>query len=362
MVLIKGGTTTIGGGYQYEILGDRIHYLGHDLHFDSLNASNRALGEEPAPNNPTLQVTVADFYLSPTEVSNGEYLTFLIDSLLPPRKKDALQKHLKSNKKADRDAVSELLELVYKEAGQTALMPDDESWTEVAGFAFGEPLQSDYFKHPAYADYPVVGVTWFQARAYCAWLSRSVNAERARKNMPPLPDFRLPTEVEWEYAARGMAPQASEFGSKSTKVDQKALLSAYPWTGPQLFDAKAKPRANIRFEKHDFSSDEFNYTAPVRTYAPNGFGLYNMAGNVSEWVEDVFRIRQYSNPKTGFEGPGIQLDYGSIDVRNNPRVIKGGSWADYHFAAMCGSRSGIYQDDSSVRVGFRVARSWVRSE
>jgi formylglycine-generating enzyme required for sulfatase activity len=353
MVLVNGGTTVLGGDYQYEIRNNHIHYLGHDRSFDSLNSQNTALGEIPAPNNPTLQVTVADFYLSPTEVTNREYREFLIDSLLSENEKIAFRKLLQNPREKELELLSKTMQKVYKEAGLVGLMPKNEVWRREFGYSYSEPLAVPYFQHPAFDEYPVVGISWIQAKIFCGWLSRANNATRLAKNLPSQPDFRLPTEMEWEFACRGVLPLSEGSTPTKGKKKQDGQEVVYPWPGNRVIDKNGKYRANIRTESKDYD-DEYPYTAPVTAYDPNKFGLYNMAGNVSEWVEDVFRINEFRS-----DDSGIVPDYGGIDVRKNPRVIKGGSWADFQFAAMCGSRSGFYQNEVSARVGFRVAMTKV---
>ena len=339
MALIPGGTFIMGEGYNYEIKGAFMHYLGEDLTFTQLNQNGVAIGEVPMPNVTSRQVTVSSFYLSEREVSNLDYRTFLIDSLLTTQEAIA---YYKAEKKAAKDP--ETFALLWRNlvdrALATALYPDTACWTNDFVFAYNDPLSKNYFSHPAFDDYPVVGVTWAQAKAYCAWASRVVNLERERKGKPALPNFRLPTEAEFEYAALGRLPNA----------DNKPVSGVYPWEGTRVWDEKGKFLANIKTDQGNYIDDNYEYTAPVKSFPPNAWGLHDMAGNVAEWVEDVFRVEHPYN-----EAGNELFRYQERVPESGYRVAKGGSWAEYKYGAMCGSRTGMDPDKGHSRVGFRLA-------
>ena len=156
---------------------------------------------------------------------------------------------------------------------------------------------------------PVVGVSWHDAQAYCQWLTRETGVVH-----------RLPTEAEWEAAARGgLAGQP------------------YPW-GRDLPDAGGRYRAN--YDPSDFADDGFALTAPVASFPPNGYGLFDMAGNVSEWCAD-----QGSSPGGG--GPFAAPNY---------RVRKGGSWRSRARDLRCAARKLSPPDTADGFIGFRVQR------
>lgn len=346
LVEIPGGQFSMGGGYQYEVRDWRMHYIGQDTAFDQHNRDGVAIGEVPAPNNPERRVAMGAFFIARHEVSNRQYHEFLIDSLLKGEAQTQFRKIVEApRKKRDDDLVAHKWRELYRRAAEQNILPDTNCWQTNFAVAYNEPLVKNYFQHPAFAEYPVVGVSWEQARAYCQWLTGVNNATRARKNLPPQPAYRLPTEAEWEYAARG---------GLSSQAEGRMIRHLYPWPGPDVRDEKGRFRANIKTDHGDYTGDGYTYACPVTSFAPNGFGLYNMAGNVSEWVEDVFRVVTSENP------PGMAPIRPSTPDRAVKRVAKGGSWADYKYAARCGSRAGFDNGVGNARVGFRVAR--IKSE
>ena len=280
-------------------------------------------------NNIPKGVTVSSFYLDETEVRNVDYLEYLF----------WLERVYGSN--YDNGSYPE----VYWNA-----LPDTNVWRDK--LAFNEPLVEHYLRHPAYHQYPVVGVSWEQAVDYCAWRTDRVNERilidngylwedpdqvdenvfttesylmgqyegRIRRILPNLkqgvhnynkkagrdreavrivqerdgilfPAFRLPTEAEWEYAALGLVNNTED-----ENIDERRL---YPWDGDGVRNAANKNKGEIianfkrgRGDNMGIASklnDNADIPGPTRTYWPNGFGLYNMAGNVSEWVMDVYR-------------------------------------------------------------------------
>jgi sulfatase modifying factor 1 len=144
--------------------------------------------------------------------------------------------------------------------------PDTTVWIKDFNYSYNDPMHQEYFAHQAYDEYPVVGVSWQQAKAFCHWRTKKKNAyQRTRKNLGLVPAFRLPTEAEWEYAARGGLDYAK-----------------YPWGGPSTTSDRGCFLANFKPVRGDYAADGALYTVEAMSYNPNGFGLYNMAGNVSE--------------------------------------------------------------------------------
>lgn len=179
------------------------------------------------------------------------------------------------------------------------------------------------WKNPGWTvttDQPVVMVSWNDAQAFVEWLS-------AKEKLP----YKLPTEAQWEYAARGGLPN-----------------SQFPW-GDQLPDGR---RANYADKNTDFdwrdrtSDDGYKYVAPVGSYESNGYGLYDMAGNALEWVRDYYGEDYYKfSPELDPEGPG----HGEL------RVMKGGEWTFGPVNLRCAFRGWSRPDMAFQNGGFRVA-------
>ncbi len=349
LVFIEGGTFTMG-----KVQDDPMH--------DWNNSPN--------------QQHVQSFYMDETEVTNlmySEYLDWL-KKLFPPSEEN------------------------YKNIYNGAI-PDTLVWRNRLGYA--EVMTNNYLRHPAFADYPVVGVSWKQAVEFCNWRTDRVNEQileekgfitrdakygveagktfnsqtylnsptlsyggndsitrqskstqaRIKRNKDSiniyvqrkdgilLPDYRLPTEAEWEYAALGLV------GIRNYNVYRGR--KKYPWEGQYTRSGNRKSKgdqlANFKQGDGDYggiagwSDDGADITAEVKSYDPNGYGLYDMAGNVAEWVADVyrpivddefsdfnyFRGNQYTKDFIGNDGRVKIVTADSIvyDTLNNGKLI-----------------------------------------
>ena len=409
LILIEGGTFSMGRTEQ-------------DVTIDWDNISRR--------------VTVASFYMDETEVRNIDWLEYLYW--------------------LDRVYGADYPE-VYKRA-----LPDTLVWRD--RLAFNEPYVEHYLRHPSYQQYPVVGVNWLQTNDFCAWRTDRVNEiiliregilrvnpaqvnednfntdayfagqyeglvkgdlEDINPNRDTrkvrmedgimLPRYRLPTEVEFEYAALGLIG--------NTVYERVTERKLYPWNGHIVRNAdednKGQMMANFKRGRGDnmgtagFLNDNADVPAPVKSYWPNDYGLYNMAGNVSEWVMDVyrplahedvsdfnsFRGNRFQTQQRDEEGQIVEKDtlghitwrevsdtldnlqdrrnYRASDnksyvdgdveseitynygvatmVNDKARIYKGGSWKDRAYWLSPGTRRFLDEKQSTDDIGFRCA-------
>ncbi|MCD6355091.1 MAG: SUMF1/EgtB/PvdO family nonheme iron enzyme [Prolixibacteraceae bacterium] len=451
----KGGTSrTTGWAYNSEETGNIPYQSGYEqetgpgLVFIQGGTFTMGRVEQDVMyrwDNHPRRVTVASFYMDETEVSNQDYREYVhwLNRMYPGNK-----------------------------AKIESALPDTAQWR--SELAYNEPYVNNYFRHPAYSDYPVVGVSWLQADAYCSWRTDRVNEQilvskgilqhdntqggqnifttdtylaglyqgtdgkKPQENPDgttrrikwedgiALPSYRLPTEAEWEYAAYGLIGNAE--GELLT--DRKL----YPWNGTYLRESskpdKGKMKANFVRGRGDMMgmagalNDNADITAPVFSYEPNDYGLYCMAGNVNEWVADVYRPMSFydveefdpfrgnviTEYKRDQNGSLVRNEFGELvkdtiaDYRNyedgdtnsqmvesgdwnaeknnttdkmyikdnrpgyfsslisdKVRVYKGGSWKDRPYWLVPGTRRYLDESKAQNDLGFRCAMTHVGS-
>jgi len=215
------------------------------------------------------------------------------------------------------------------------IYPDTLCWVRDFAYSYNEPMAKKYYSHPAFGNYPVVGISWKQATAFCEWRTQYLNGFLESKKRMTESDFRLPTEAQWEYAARGGRSQ-----------------SPYPWGGPYLRNRKGCLLANFKPGRGNYPEDGGFYTVRADAYWPNDFGLYNMSGNVAEWTSSLFYEGSYSfqhdmNPEVRWNAKE------SDPPRMKRKVTRGGSWKDVGYYLQTSARNYEYQDTTKSYIGFR---------
>jgi len=219
--------------------------------------------------------------------------------------------------------------------------PDTLCWIRDFTYSLNDPQASIYFWHPSFDDYPVVGVSWVQARAFSVWRTDYMNTALRKNGIPDVQAYRLPTETEWEYAARG-------------GLD----LSMYPWGGPYTRNYKGCFLANFKPLRGNYVDDGSVYAAKVGSYEPNEYGLYDMSGNVAEWTTTAYHPSSYIF--THDLNPNYEYNAKPQDPPVMKRkVIRGGSWKDIAYFLQTSSRDYEYQDSTKPYVGFRNVRSYI---
>ena len=281
--------------------------------------------------------------------------------------------------------------------------PDTLQWVKENNQLYLDPFTFMYFWHPAYDNYPVVGISWDQANAYCHW-----KTEQLKNKIPTdkihfkIPQFRLPTELEWEFAATGSNTSFPDY------------VNAYPWDSQSLNDEKGIPYSNSGIVKDinsvllkQYSDDKFLTTSIVKYYKQNDFGLYDMGGNVAEWVNDTassvslknyfgctnsdflpanmnYEITENDNihtllkriveiqnqiPDASKIDTSWQLnkdrlfidiekllhDWNIVSNQKFLHIVKGGSWADSPVYEIISMNQVLPEKYSSCKVGFRLA-------
>lgn len=324
LVYIEGGRTVLGS-FEEDLLG---------LH-----------------DNVERTVTVASFYMDETEIANIHWLEYLFYV-----RKDSSEEYYQ------------------------AALPDTTVWEHP--LAYNDPYVDHYFRYPGFRFFPLVGITWEQANRFALWRTDVVNkklAEEAGIEVPEggggriplesgvvLPNYRLPSESEWEYAAQAL------IGNQWLDENQ-THKRLYPWDGHALRNPYGSEMgmflANFKRGRGDYAgiagklNDGAMITDYIYNYPPNDFGLYNMAGNVNEWVFDTYRPTSFQvmndlNPlrRDGYldkEDSYKKAELSLID--DNARVYKGGSWSDVAYWMSPGTRRYLDKDSATATVGFRCA-------
>lgn len=215
--------------------------------------------------------------------------------------------------------------------------PDTTCWVNDFQNANNETYMRLYFSSATYNDYPVVGVTWEQAQAFCAW-----RTEYLLRGMGPqarfIQRYRLPSEIEWEYAARGKEG------------------NPYPWTGEDTKSDKGCFFANFKPDKGNYTDDGNLITSRVGIYGANSNGLFDMAGNVAEWTSTVFT--EAGAAAMADLNPQLRYDAAIEDPYVLKRKsVRGGSWKDPLSYIRSAWRTWEYQNQPRSFIGFRCVRS-----
>ncbi|MCM1042306.1 MAG: SUMF1/EgtB/PvdO family nonheme iron enzyme [Bacteroides sp.] len=220
--------------------------------------------------------------------------------------------------------------------------PDTLCWIFDWSYSYNDPMVAGYFSSPLYDNYPVVGVNWKQAEAFCKWRSKIYNDAMMAKGYPETQEFRLPTEAQWEYAARG-------------GLD----ASPYPWGGNYARNINGCLLGNFKPGRGDYSADGSLYPCIVGHYSPNDYGLYDMMGNVSEWCIDAYDESIANNHDFN---PVFTYDAKPEDgVGLKRKVVRGGSFKDFADICKVYYRSFEYQDTCKSYVGFRCIQPLLAS-
>lgn len=218
---------------------------------------------------------------------------------------------------------------------ETYIYPDTLVWISDFTYAQNDPMAKGYFSHPSFANYPVVGITWEQAKAFTIWRTRLNENYKNSKGLPIRLDYELPTEAEFEYAARG-----------------GRIGTSYPWGGPYIRNAKGCLLANFKPGRGNYIDDGGAFTVYVKSYFPNDYGLYNMAGNVSEWTSSIYNDAASAYVSTINPSFNKAVKKGDPDY-NKRRVVKGGSWKDIGYFLQNSAKAYEYPDSARSSIGFR---------
>ncbi|WP_194976287.1 gliding motility lipoprotein GldJ [Aquiflexum lacus] len=354
---------TTGAEYSFDASNDSTQFLvtrlakqeiGPNLKY--IQGGRAVLGSQEQDvmafrDNAERTVTIASFFMDETEITNNDYREFLF--------------YMK--KKVSADSIQKL-------------EPQEGVWA--GALSYNDVYDTYYFRFPGFNFYPVAGVSWTQANVYAKWRTEFVSDLIRERNEidssftknqliergVAFAEYRLPSEAEWEYAAKAM------IGTQYMDENQE-YGRIYPWDGRGVrnpYNVKRKGKqgdflANFKRGRGDYagiagsnSNDGEILPTNVYDFPPNDFGLYHMAGNVNEWVQDVYRPLSYQdfddlNPlrKDGIYDE--EETYGTTLITDEYRVYKGGSWRDMAYWLAPGTRRFIHQDSATNHIGFRCA-------
>jgi gliding motility-associated lipoprotein GldK len=304
------------------------NYSGFDNEGRALNKEiDLVWDREDYPDEYYTEIMVDSIYLSEDETYNGQ------------RSVDVTKLKYKYNwmdiEAAARAKSGSRKDFIKTE--ELEIYPDTTVWIRDFSYSYNEPMHNDYFWHDAYSEYPVVGISWQQAKAFCNWRTKFKNDDQKSRGRQFVNQFRLPTEAEWEYAARG----GIEGGT-------------YPWGGPYVISDTGCFMANFKPQRGDYAADAALYTVEAKSYEPNDFNLYNMAGNVSEWTSSSYDPNAYEYVSTMNPNAGSGL--------NKRKVLRGGSWKDVAYFLQVSTRDYEYQDSARSYIGFRTVQDYMGEE
>ena len=219
--------------------------------------------------------------------------------------------------------------------------PDTTAWINDFDNAYNEPYTRLYFSNGLYNDHPVVGVSWEQATAFANWRTDFLRRSLGKEGVYVEP-YRLPTESEWEYAARAGEDD-----------------NIYPWAGDlPIMEDKGCFYANFKPADGNYMRDGHLITSKVGTYSPNDFGLYDMAGNVSEWTSTAFT--ESVGKITSDLNPQYRYDAAKEDpYKLKRKIVRGGSWKDVVSDIRSDIRKWEYQNEQRSYIGFRCVRTQI---
>ncbi len=221
------------------------------------------------------------------------------------------------------------------------IYPDTTAWINDFDNAYNEPYTRLYFSNGLYNDHPVVGVSWEQATAFANWRTDFLRRSLGKEGVYVEP-YRLPTESEWEYAARAGEDD-----------------NIYPWAGDlPIMEDKGCFYANFKPADGNYMRDGHLITSKVGTYSANDFGLYDMAGNVSEWTSTAYT--ESVSKLTSDLNPEYRYDAAKEDpYRMKRKIVRGGSWKDVAHNIRSDIRMWEYQNEQRSYIGFRCVRSQI---
>lgn len=234
--------------------------------------------------------------------------------------------------------LSSLYDFVHTKA--VSIYPDTTVWVNDFNNSYNEPYMRMYFSHPGYNDYPVVGVSWEQATAFCHWRTMFYRMGQ-KKGDRPIEPFRLPTEAEWEFAAR------------NGRTENK-----YPWDMEGTQSDKGCFMANFKPGDGNYTKDGSLIPSKVASYSPNDFGIYDLAGNVAEWTSTAYT--EAGTKHMNDMNPQYKYDAAKEDPYGlKKKVVKGGSWKDVGKYIRSDMRDWEYQNQPRSYIGFRCVRTQI---